>query len=105
VACKVERVSRPVWHCPGLTRNGPGDPFYMGRRTCGGRDCVGGGIREIKSHPCKSVFFFRYSRRLFSTPPTAGRWHLRADLVGPRISRISRMGENGRPLEDLRMGG
>ena len=28
---KVERVSRPVWQCPGQTRNGPGDPFYMGR--------------------------------------------------------------------------
>ena len=32
MAWKVERGSRPVWHCPGLMRNGPGDPFYMGRR-------------------------------------------------------------------------
>ena len=32
VEWKVERVSRPVLHCPGLTINGPGDPFYIGVR-------------------------------------------------------------------------
>ena len=65
VACKVERVSRAVWHCPGLTRNGPGDPFYMGRRRHEDLSTLwAGGIREIKSHRCKSVFFFRRSRPL-----------------------------------------
>ena len=65
MAWKVERVSRPVWHCPGLTRNGPGDPFYMGRRMHEDLSTLlSGEIREIKSHLCKSVFFFRRSRPL-----------------------------------------
>jgi len=50
VAWKVERVSRPVWHCPGLTRNGPDEerawrPVLHGEKNArrslyavGGRD-------------------------------------------------------------------